>query len=196
MATREEWLEAAVRALLDDVFNGAIPKDLVRVSCGWPHRGGVSERKKTLGQCWPRASSTDGTNQIFINPILFDGEKVLEVLVHELCHAIDDCQHGHGKPFIAIAKAAGLQGPWTSTSCGPELKEKLRLILLELGPYPHAALKVESKVVQKTFMLKAECPDCGAVIRITQKWVDAASARGGLRCPVCQSTEPMVVERG
>jgi ribosomal protein S27E len=47
---------------------------------------------------------------------------------------------------------------------------------------------------RKSFLLKAQCPDCEAIIRITQKWIDKASARGGLRCPVCGAEKPMVVE--
>jgi hypothetical protein len=193
MATREEWLEAAVRTLLDDVFNGAISESLIEVKCGWP-RGKPSQVASRFGQCLPRNESPEGKNRIIINPILSDGETVLSVLTHELCHAIDDCQHGHGEQFAAIAEAAGLRGLWASTFPGPELKEKLKKLLDRLGPYPSAESKVKLPKVQKTFLRKAECPDCKTIIRITQKWIDAASARGGLRCPVCGTDKPMVVE--
>ena len=49
-------------------------------------------------------------NYIFISPSLDDPVEVLDTLVHELAHAVDDCEHKHGKEFAEIAKLVGLEG--------------------------------------------------------------------------------------
>ena len=85
---REAWLEDAVRHL-EPVFSKAgyaIPP--VRVSCGFP---ASSSPRTTLGQCWPRERSGGGVNEIFISPKLDEPVQLLDTLVHELCHAVDDC---------------------------------------------------------------------------------------------------------
>ncbi|WP_197711863.1 SprT-like domain-containing protein [Polynucleobacter necessarius] len=37
--------------------------------------------------------------------------QLLDTLVHELCHAVDDCFSGHGEDFKGIAQTVGLEGP-------------------------------------------------------------------------------------
>ena len=93
---REAWLQEAVRRL-EPIFSKAgyaIPP--VRVSCGFP---ASSSPRTTLGQCWPRERSGDGVNEIFISPKLDEPVQLLDTLVHELCHAVDDCFSGHGGLF-------------------------------------------------------------------------------------------------
>ena len=79
-----------------------------------------------MGQCWSRQSSSNEQNQIFISPVLHDDVEVLDTLVHELVHAVDDCQHKHGKEFKAIALSLGLKGPMRSADAGPELRQTLQ----------------------------------------------------------------------
>ena len=121
--TRETWLLAAVD-LLRPVFlakHHVIPKD-VMVSCGFASTG---TRSHHIGQCWSRQSSTNDQNQIFISPALHEPVEVLDTLVHELVHAVDDCKHKHGKEFKKIALSLGMKGPMRNADAGPELKEKL-----------------------------------------------------------------------
>ncbi len=40
------------------------------------------------------------------SPLLYDPKRVAEVLVHELCPAVDNCKHGHGLEFRAIRSHA------------------------------------------------------------------------------------------
>ena len=141
-STREAWLESAVRELapLFDKIGHRIP--VCRVSCGFASTGVKSGH---IGQCWSTRSSEDGVNQIFISPSLSAAVTVLDTLVHELVHAVDDCEHKHGKEFKKIAIGIGLEGPMRSAGAGPALMDKLKLLALKLGPYPHAKLSVPKK---------------------------------------------------
>jgi hypothetical protein len=166
--TREEYFLEAVEILRNGLFKQKgheIPP--VKVSCGYPPRGGTGTRKMTLGVCTSRSCSDAQINEIFINPTLSElisteqEAGVLGVLVHELVHAVDDCQHGHGKEFRDIAKAVGLEGKMTSTTESEELNRYFEnSIIKKLGGYPHASLTVNNKK-QGTRMLKVECPVLG-----------------------------------
>ena len=68
-------------------------------------------RSGHIGQCWSTKSSAKGINQIFISPTLGDAYDVIDTLVHELVHALDDCQNKHGKEFKKIALKMGMKGP-------------------------------------------------------------------------------------
>jgi hypothetical protein len=185
--TREEWLEAAVEELRP-LFKGAgydIPK--VRVTCGWPSSKGLARKKKAIGECWDAKATEDGVAQIFISPVLNNdtlvSEKgVLEVLVHELVHAVVGCEAGHRKPFSNCADAVGLEKPWTATTATPELIARFEsLVADKLGKYPHAAIvPIVREKTQSTRMIKAECADCGYTVRVTRKWIEV----GNPHCPL------------
>ena len=120
--TRESWLLEAVE-LLKPLFkekNHIIPINC-QVSCGFASTGS----KHHIGQCWSRKSSVHDQNQIFVSPALLDPVIVLDTLVHELVHAVDDCEHKHGKEFKKIALSLGMVGPMRSAGAGPGLKSKL-----------------------------------------------------------------------
>lgn len=172
MQFREVWLHNAVEkvsALLSEHVEKVPP---VRVSAGWPSKGGTSTKKRVIGQCWKAEASEDGVAQVFISPMLDDGPAVLAVLVHELIHAIHP-EAKHQGAFIGTAKDVGLVAPWTATSAGPDLTGMLVEIDKELGPYPHSKITpIVQEKVQTTRMLKLECLTCGYIARTTQKWVD------------------------
>ncbi len=178
--TREQWLAAAVTLLQDWVFS---PEDIklppVRVSVGWPSQGGTRAIGKVIGQCWVKRVSADEVAQLFISPILGEVlEDVLATLVHELIHAVDDCESGHKGDFRKMAKAVGLEGKMTATHAGKTLSHTLFDIVEELGLYPHAPLvfeeveKERKKKKQSTRQLKIECPNDGYTARTTRKWLD------------------------
>ena len=169
--TREEWLNAALtelRPLFQAKAQATIPAD-TRVSVGFP--GGGSARKR-IGECWPRARSKDGVNEIFISPVLQDPMRMLDVLAHEAIHAIDDCVSGHKKPFKTIALAVGLTGKMTATVAGEELKKELEAIVERLPKLSHGALDLNGRKKQPTRLLKLECESCGMIIRTTSKWIE------------------------
>ena len=111
--TREAWLLFAVGHIAP-IFNEAgytVPR--VRVACAIP---ATAKRGSAVGQCWPTTRSEDLVNEIYISPVHSDPVEVLDTLAHELVHAVDDCQHRHGKEFKEIALAVGLQGKMREAS--------------------------------------------------------------------------------
>lgn len=173
--TREGWLNAAVE-LIRPAFAaiGASLPPTIFVSMGFP-RG---ERKGSkVGQCWPAAASGDNESaHIFIHPNQTDAARIIDILVHELCHAADDCQNDHKKPFIKLARAMGLTGKWTATVASPELLKRITEEWLpELGPLPHPGLgevmAEEKEKKQTTRMIKVVCPADDYNLRTTRKWI-------------------------
>src|SRR6266702_6478508 len=96
---REAWLQAAASFLLQHMVEQGLPLVEVRVSCGWPSRGGLALRATVIGQCFPGQVCKDGKPQIFISPRLVNSVEVLGTLLHELIHAAVGCQYGHRKEF-------------------------------------------------------------------------------------------------
>ena len=173
--TRENWLIMATDKLNNGVFKQhgyEVPQD-VKVSCGFPASGGRTGAKhQAIGTCHNRASSKAGVNEVYISPTQDDSIRVLDVLTHELIHAIDDCEHGHKGLFRTIAVDVGLEGKMTSTHAGKELTAKLEKIVKELGEYPHAEVSTANKKKQGTRNIKVECSSCGFGWRASQTMID------------------------
>jgi hypothetical protein len=181
-STREAWLQAGVERikLIFEARGHVVPP--VRVSIGW---SGSGQRSTHIGECWSSKSSADQVNQIFIVPSLGDAVRVLDVLTHELVHAVDDCKHGHGKEFKAIALSVGLVGPkMRSASAGPALKARLTAIAAELGPFPHGALTRRPPRVVNPNPPRAKCPQCDYRLAIPKKFLHL----GPPMCPAHQMT--------
>lgn len=185
--TREAWLLAAVEGLRDlfKQHGAEIPE--VRVSVGFP--GGRSPRK-AIGQYWPPQACEDAVPQVFVSPVLNEPLRALDVLVHELVHAVHP-EAGHKGAFAKLAKAVGLTGKMTATVAGPELTTRLNALSSELGAYPHAAINLQDRKKQGTRLNKAECSACGYTCRVTKKWVEALGA------PLCPcNASPMALPEG
>ena len=167
--TREQWLHNAVE-FISPIFKNkgyTIPK--VQVSCGFPSSGNKS---KHVGQCWGKSSTSDGTNQLFISPVLDEPVQVLDTLVHELVHAVDDCMHHHGPEFKKIATDVGLQGLMREASAGPWLLEQLTSISRQLGKYPHSKINLSHSSSKKTGPRpRAKCKKCGYEVTPLKKWL-------------------------
>ena len=184
--TREAWLTEAIEMLapffIERTGIEEMPK--VRVSVGWP--GGSGRKNSVIGQCWAPGAAADGVAQVFISPVLADAGRVLDVLVHELIHAIDENQSGHRGRFRKMALAMGLEGKMTATVAGDELKQDLAVIAAMLGEYPHAALKHSDAKKQSTRMLNVECAEgSGYKARMTRKWLEEY---GAPKCPCHDET--------
>jgi hypothetical protein len=206
--TREEWLHLAIEALRPEFEKVEFPlPEKIHVSVGFGY-GSKRENGKILGQCWARRVSEDDVNHIFISPELKEEARVLDVLIHELVHAADDCKSGHKGAFAKAAKALGLTGKMTATVATPELTEKLAELAKKIGPYDHATLYPMGKPIQPkeepkpedpeetpeepptssgpkkqgTRMIKVACNskcECGGyVVRTTAKWLEVGM-------PVC-----------
>lgn len=177
---REAWLTAAAESMRP--WFAEHDMDLpatIAASCGWPARGGLARRKKVIGECWKTTVSPEGVSQIFINPMLSDPIEVLATLVHELIHAWDNCEHGHRRVFSRAAEKLGLEAPWTNTTPGEELRERLAGLVERHGPYPHQGMTPTPKdKTQSTRMLKVICAvpvvegEGVYGIRMTRTWID------------------------
>lgn len=180
---REEWLNH-VMSHIDKVWfteraGRNLPPD-VKVSCGFPSKGGLGKKKRTLGECWHDECSGGHHHEIFINPCLASSVEVVDVLIHEMCHTIAGVPAKHGKLFKKVATSVGLEGKMTSTIMSEELKAWVEEYLLRIEYYPHDTLDslTTGKKKDGTRMLKLECTTCGYVIRTTKKWIETG-------IPVC-----------
>lgn len=137
--TREGWLVEAIGLLDKEFFTSRghkVPAKL-QAACGWPKAS-----RRAIGQCWSPQSSADETTQMYISPTVDGPVKVLDVLLHEMVHAVVGCEHGHKGPFRKLAKEIGFSGKMTATYAeeGSALEALLVGMADSLGPYPHAAM--------------------------------------------------------
>lgn len=184
-ATREAWLLALTdecRPMFESI--GKPVPEKVRVSCGWPTRGAVSRRKRTIGQCFNPSCSKDGTHEVFISPVLSEALDVVATHVHELAHAAVGTQHGHKAPFVRVVRELKLGGKPTATVPTDDFKAMVDPIIAKLGPYPHASLDVSAALKKdRNRQLKTACPECGYIARTTKKWLELV---GPPICPACR----------
>ena len=180
-AERQEWVEKALKTLRNhfDSKGYKVP-DNIRVTIGWPKGG-----RKRIGECFFTEASTDQHFEIFISPELGKGgvhsdHPVMEVMAHEICHTIAGFKAKHNKPFKIIAEAIGLTGKMTSTLPGPMMLEVIKSFEELNGPYPAGALTRNMLKKKATYLIKCECPECGYVVRTTQKWLE----QGDPICPI------------
>lgn len=166
--TREAWLQAAAQELagLFQLIGHAVPP--VKASVGFAS-GGL--RSNAIGQCWPRKGAKDNLNHIFIAPSLGTAFEAIDTLAHELIHAVDDCEHKHGKEFKAIALALGMKGPMRSAAAGEKLKPKLEAILKTLPPYPHGKLNAPPMRIRSNPPPKACCEICGYKVTVPKRFL-------------------------
>jgi len=167
---RESWLMEAVEQIKPIFERMGYEVPLVKVSVGFPSTG---SKGRHLGQCWSTRSSDDGVNQIFIAPHLPTTIEVLDTLVHELVHAVDDCQSGHGENFKRIAKDIGLKGPMRSAGADELLMKDLMKISSLLGNFPHGRLSIPRAASNAGIKRPgAICSKCGFEIVMFKRFLD------------------------
>lgn len=180
---REAWLNLMTDKYIRPMFKQhgyTIPAN-VRLSCSLSSSGihtKKHQKRFTLGECYSPTSSSDNTIEIMIVPTLADSARVLDVLVHELCHATVGNKEGHNRVFGACARAVGLEGKLTSTKAGEALLALINQWVEAEGDYPHATLSTRY-TKQTTRMHKCDCK-CGYTMRISSKWLKLATPR----CPL------------
>jgi hypothetical protein len=168
-ANREQWLMSAVDHLAPLFERSGYSVPTVKVSVGFPSTGA---KGRHLGQCWSTKSAVDGVNQIFIAPHLQTPFDFLDTLVHELVHAVDDCQSGHGENFKKIALDVGLKGPMRSAGAGDWLKQDLICIAEKLGSFPHGRLSLPVRIMQKAPKRPgAKCGKCGYEVVMLKRYL-------------------------
>lgn len=185
---REAWLTEAANLILDDVVMphcSEKERPNFRISVGFPKhsRGG-----KAIAVCFVKEASSDGVNEIFINPEIDDVIRVMDCITHELIHAVDNRQSGHKGFFARVARACDLQGPLTDTTAGQTLKDTLEGFEALLGDFPHAKMTTD-KVHKKdgTRQLKVWCDndECGFLFRTSGKQQAKLGMRHSSLCPAC-----------
>lgn len=191
---RETWLLIAIERLRADLFapQGHAFPDAIRVSMGFGF-GRSKSSLSILGQYWPSGLTKDGMAQVYISPTLDDSSRVLDVLIHELCHAVVPGA-GHGKLFKRVALSVGLTGKMRATVASDRLKERLNALIQEIGEIPHSRLMPTSTgpagapKKQGTRLVPIGCSDCGFKARTTRMWLDKVGA------PLCAcNSKPMFV---
>jgi len=184
-STREQWLLAGLE-LLKPIFseNGFKVPTKIRVSCGFPSKNPLGNKKRRIGECWADKASQGKYFEIFISPVLSNPYAALDTLLHEMIHATVGLECGHQGAFRSCAKTIGMEGKMTQCCAGPGLKDRINGYLKKLGPYPHDQLDKMTNGKKKDHcrLLKAECSSCGYVIRTTRKWLEV-----GLPTCVCGS---------
>ena len=189
-STKENWLTSAVLELETEFKSvGLIMPAKWRISSGFPSKGGLAAKKRTIGQCWSPEASKDGTTEIIISITQDDETKILGVIAHEMCHAVLGIEAGHGPLFKKLANSIGLVGKMTATEESKVFIERIFYMLGRLGGFPHAALDASIGIKkQSTRMVKVTCSDltdCGMVFRTSNKWIDIAGDE--LSCPICNA---------
>ena len=174
--TREQWLHDCVDELRPLLVEAGkpLPKN-IKVSCGWPSKGGLSS---SYGECWSARLSADSAHEIFISPRIAKPTVVASTLLHELVHAAVGVEQGHRGQFRRAAIDLGFEPPMRSTPPGPALKRRLNALTKRLRPYPHGVLGTELNEIattapkpQGTRMLKVMCHNCGCIVRMTAMWL-------------------------
>ena len=183
-ANREAWLNTITNRFIRPLFKSkgyTIPAN-VRLSCSLAS-GGIHTKKHqkrfTLGECYSPSMSSDNTFQIMIVPSLADSVRVVDVLIHELCHATVGNAEGHNNVFGDCARAVGLEGKLTSTHAGEWLTAMIQKWIESEGEYPHSQLNARY-TKQSTRNLKCECKRCGYTLRTSSKWLKLAMPK----CPL------------
>jgi hypothetical protein len=184
---REEFLTQGVEEFrpVFDAIKRPLPLG-IKIACGFAYG---AKRSKAIGQCFSANSTKEGVIQIFICPTLSDPIKVLETVVHELCHATAGAMN-HGKVFQSVARLMLLEplfsgkNAWRGTKGKASFTTEYANIIEALGDYPNPAieLNVQTKT-QTTRMLKAVCPSCDYTVRLSAKW--AYDADGNPNLPTC-----------
>jgi hypothetical protein len=177
---REAWL----RAVYTEIRRTLLPEapETVAVTWGFPAHGATRTRNRAIGECWTGgAVGCEGAQAILISPVITDGLRVADVLVHEMVHAALPSGTGHQGAFVRLMKRVGLTGRPTATTASPELKAKLQAIIQRVGPWPKGHLTPPAPK-DKSRQLKAIC-DCSRILRVSRRTFEG----GAILCGECDS---------
>jgi len=169
--TGQGWLQAGAKLFYEYVFSKAgyaMPNIVTTI--GFPSRKAVSPVRRSGGQCWASSVSENGMNFICISPLIKTDVERLDILAHEMAHAVDDCKSGHRGNFVKICKDIGLtKGAPSSASAGAALMHVIEQISRELGPCPFTALNYTPRVRKAAKPThKLECPQCKFACRTSE----------------------------
>lgn len=184
---REEWL-TELGEMINPLFSPWVLRPY-RLTCGWPSSGGLSPKKRTVGQCHgSRGVDNSDTFEIFISPLLDDSLEVGGTVCHEIAHVAAGLKARHGEYFQRVCRYVGItKGKPTSAMPGSKLNDKLSKYVEQLGPYPHVKIQPQMKLKEnnRPKMLKLEC-SCGCKVNMSEKWFIQSG------CPTCGCGKPFI----
>lgn len=178
--TPESYIHAATEGLLTILAEAGFPMPegyTVAAHLSFSHKRawlGKSGKGSVVGMAYHESSSPEeNVRHITVSPALAHalgpktGRKdklgnderepgVLDVLAHEIVHAIDGNKHGHKGPFVEMIRAIGLAGKPTSTYAGDRFIALTARLRESLGEYPHKGMNVNHKA-QDTRLVKVAC---------------------------------------
>lgn len=148
-------------------------------------------RKQALGWFWSNRW-TPGAKKTSLHEINLSAEHLREhnmgeTLIHELAHAenhhlniadTDKTGRRHNKKFKDMAEKLGLVVTQSKslgfafTDLGEPAKKFLDGIKFDRQLFELCRIEPSSKTKEGTRLLKCQCPECGYVVRTTQKWLD------------------------
>ena len=163
--TKENWLSDAVLELENEFkLEGLRMPAKWRISSGFPSKGGLAAKKRTIGQCWSPEASKDGTTEIIISITQDDETKILGVIAHEMCHAILGIKAGHGPKFKKLANSNGLLSYIVFVGYLPgssfNIIKQLDLLLSMTQDFEGFGLTIAEAMIVKTSVIAT---DVGAV---------------------------------
>ena len=191
---RETWLENITdRFLIDHFKAGGYDlleiRDRLKFSCSFIKGLRGSKNGKAIGVHYHPLASEKGYHEIMIEPSISDSSRAVDILIHEICHALT-LGDGHGKLFKRCAISAGLTGKMTATIASDQLKIKINEWVQAMGEYPHAKLTLnDNRRKQSTRLIKVEC-SCGYNARMSRKWINELGA------PICPACEIQMTAKG
>ncbi len=136
---QQEWLDDALEILrgdflkIEETFPSVIP---IVVDYPYPEIG-ISWLGMYSQSTIPELDDVPKLTQyhIFISPTV-NGLMALDILVHELVHAVVGAEDGHGDKFQVVAAAIGLDDTGPTAVAEEVLLKRLKNIQEILGPYP------------------------------------------------------------
>lgn len=175
---RETWLLKSLVPLTVLFTQKGYGVPEVRVSIGFPSRSALGKRTQRIGECWSPTAASDGVHHILLSPVLVDSAnptRILDVLVHEMVHAVVGLDAKHGQVFKKCATDVGLTGKMTATVATPALTASLQTVIDNIGTCPGGGLNPHAleREKQTTRMRKYQCPECEQIIRAACDDLDA-----------------------
>ena len=169
---REAWLNKATDLINNHYARKGYSLEAIRseimISCGYPPNTRTGSKNTTFGVHINPIASDSGKHEIFLNPIMSDSLEVIDVLAHELVHAIQthlfpNAKKPHGAEFKKICKAVDMTGSekFAQAEASEDFKKDLNDIIHQIGEYPHSAINLNAKrKKQTTRNIKVECTVC------------------------------------
>ena len=197
MLHRELWLTKAT-----DIMRArwaplgiAVPAD-VKMTCGFP--GGGSPRRR-IGECWPRARSAAGVNEVMISPVLEDRSTCSTCSATNCCTPSMTARAATARRSRKNSKPSATAAASTARSPAPKPAALAQEMLAKLGAYPHGKVELTAKKRNASHGLhKLEC-GCGNVSYMTAKKIEELRLPGlrrlrATRCCRSEREKKKVVE--